>query len=443
MYPKSNMEMGPTFVHRNLRDDPLTDDVNLEEKHDKYHDGKGKGYASYNKPYSVMAWLETKVEEEYILMMDADMTLRSPVDPVALGAKRGQVVSAEYTYLYGTESGFANRFIPKSYTKRLAQVGGFHIFHRDDLRQIAPLWLNFTKQVRGFANTHPDEFFYESMKLDSNTPQATVAVRRLQARWHTEMYGYVFAAATVGVTHRIRRDVMLYPGYAPHMGRPPMIMHYGAEYKIGRTIFNKMSYQNVRLEQCKGFLFNDPGPLEISSLTKTDALSLEHLQTMNAAFCRFYARLNCSIPDRCGGESGANFEAQLDRVQEVLERCTNDLKECEQWALSAECKNNPLFMNSHCAKACGSCNKSLDEILPDDAHLGDWKYLEHLKNEPKVALKVGTSSSFTANNEAGLPLLNRRVAVEDEEEEGGARSDEKVEEEVDELRESEHHRIEL
>ena len=39
-------------------------------------------------------------------------------------------------------------------------------------------------------------------------------VRHKQARWHTEMYGYVFAAAKVGVTHRIRRDVMLYPGCA-------------------------------------------------------------------------------------------------------------------------------------------------------------------------------------------------------------------------------------
>ena len=55
-----------------------------------------------------------------------------------------------------------------------------------------------------------------------------VPARRKQAMWHSEMYGYVFGAALVGVTHRIRRDVMLYPGYAPFCGRAPMIMHYGA-----------------------------------------------------------------------------------------------------------------------------------------------------------------------------------------------------------------------
>ena len=31
------------------------------------------------------------------------------------------------------------------------------------------------------------------------------------------MYGYVFAAAEVGVTHTIRRDVMLYPGRHPRV----------------------------------------------------------------------------------------------------------------------------------------------------------------------------------------------------------------------------------
>ena len=42
-YPRLAMEIGPTFVHRNMRDDPLVDET---------------GYPSYNKPYSVMAWLE-------------------------------------------------------------------------------------------------------------------------------------------------------------------------------------------------------------------------------------------------------------------------------------------------------------------------------------------------------------------------------------------------
>ena len=76
-YPKTNLEMGPTFVHSNMRFDAKTEDVNSAEAGDPFDDGKGRGYASYNKPYSVMSWLEqTAVEEEYVLFMDTDMFLR-------------------------------------------------------------------------------------------------------------------------------------------------------------------------------------------------------------------------------------------------------------------------------------------------------------------------------------------------------------------------------
>ena len=90
-YPKTNLEMGPTFVHRNMRFDHAND----AEREDPFHDQKGRGYASYNKPYSVTAWLEERVvEEEWILMMDTDMFFRAPIDPVSLGVRRGNVVSA-------------------------------------------------------------------------------------------------------------------------------------------------------------------------------------------------------------------------------------------------------------------------------------------------------------------------------------------------------------
>ena len=152
-YARSRLDIGPTFVHRNMRDDPLVDE---------------KDYPSYNKPFSVLSWLAAERplrapdgsrvpaatdpavaaaaeeiaaarsapdvspdEEEYVLFTDADMLFRDPIDPVALGAARGVVVSAEYTYLVGTTSGFAERFIAKELVPKLAQVGGFHIFHRE------------------------------------------------------------------------------------------------------------------------------------------------------------------------------------------------------------------------------------------------------------------------------------------------------------------------
>ena len=311
--------------------------------------------ASYNKPYSVHAFLEANtVEEEYIIMVDTDMFFRAPVDPVTLGVRRGNVVSAEYTYLYGTKSGFASRFIPKELHPRLAQVGGFHIFHREDIRVIAPRWLEYTKRVRAFANMHPDEYFNESIQAPPGaTPSDLVTLKR-QARWHGEMYGYVFAAAEAGVTHRIRRDVMLYPGYEPYLGRAPSIMHYGSDFTLGRAYFNKMSHQQLKLETCPNFLLDDPGLPSLSDLGKKEALSFEHLATLNAAFCRFYAKLGCALPPRCGDGDGRSFEQQIAALQPALEKCEDDHDGCASWASSGECEKNPLFMHAHCAVACST-----------------------------------------------------------------------------------------
>ena len=91
-YDKRLLEMGPTFVHFNMRYDHAND----VEAHDRFHDGKaGHGYASYNKPYSVHAWLsKVDVKEDMILMVDTDMWLRQPINPIALGSRPGNVVSA-------------------------------------------------------------------------------------------------------------------------------------------------------------------------------------------------------------------------------------------------------------------------------------------------------------------------------------------------------------
>ena len=110
MQPRADVSL--PHLASNMRDDPLVDE---------------EGYPSYNKPYSLMAWLEAEdIAEDYIMMLDGDMLMREPIDPVALGAARGRVVSAEYTYLVGTEPGrgFAERFIATKLVQRLAQGRG-------------------------------------------------------------------------------------------------------------------------------------------------------------------------------------------------------------------------------------------------------------------------------------------------------------------------------
>lgn len=274
------LDIGPTFVHHNMRfGHPLIDEV---------------GYPSYNKPASVMFWLEqVDVKEEFIALLDTDMQLREPLDPVALGARRGVVVSAEYAYLVGTKGKFVRRFLEAEEVPLAAQCGGFHIFHRDDLRVIAPLWVEFTKRVRAFAKqdmescaaalplrlnvtvlTYCDYTYYARYGSESflnwhiteGVSPLEIETRRHQALWQAEMYGYAFGAARANVSHIVRGDTMLYPGYEPRAGLMPTILHYGSDYTIvneeggslitpthGRsTYFNKMGHKELDLYACRG-----------------------------------------------------------------------------------------------------------------------------------------------------------------------------------------------
>jgi hypothetical protein len=202
---------------------------------------------------------------------------------------------------------------------RALQVGGFHIFHADDARRLAPRWLQLMGRVRAFASAEPAAFLNESfaMPAEAATDAELYERRRKQANWHAEMcarraralrgaararalcatrawrgghkaprrvaaargrraqtrrarprlppartsdpslttlarvarfhhvrayarararacrrYGYVFAAGEAGMRHRVRKDVMLYPGYAPHLASAPLILHYGSDYKL-------------------------------------------------------------------------------------------------------------------------------------------------------------------------------------------------------------------
>ena len=52
--------------------------------------------------------------------------------------------------------------MPSAQVPLAAKCGGFHIFHREDLRRIAPLWLAYTREVRAFAHASPEAYLDES-----------------------------------------------------------------------------------------------------------------------------------------------------------------------------------------------------------------------------------------------------------------------------------------
>lgn len=179
------LDLGPTFVHPNYRHNPVNGDTS----------------ASYNKPGSVMHFAnEANFTEEFILFIDADMLLSRPIDPVALGAKKGTVVSEQVAYMIGTDNGMAAQFLSPEAVPRAKPVGWYHIFHRDDLKRIAPLWLKYCGRVR----TEPERYWSINGSIPRDIPTGDAYVKFGHAPWISEMYGYSFGAAEAYAPHLTR-----------------------------------------------------------------------------------------------------------------------------------------------------------------------------------------------------------------------------------------------
>lgn len=58
-------------------------------------------------------WQETDPEEEFILVIDADMIMRTPFNPVTLGAKPGTAISAFFGYMKGVSNELALKHVPQ------------------------------------------------------------------------------------------------------------------------------------------------------------------------------------------------------------------------------------------------------------------------------------------------------------------------------------------
>ena len=358
------LDLGPTFVHPNYRHNPINGDTS----------------ASYNKPASVMHFsMEANFTEEFILFIDADMLLARPIDPVALGAKKGVVVSEYVPYMIGTGNGMAEQFLPAEAAARARPVGWYHIFHRDDLRRIAPLWLKYCGRVR----MEPERYWSINGSIPSNIPTGDAYVKFGKAPWISEMYGYAFGSAEAGVEHVVTHGIVKYPGEVSNFGAEPYILHYGIDFTLSRDYnWNKMSYQKLDLFQCKGRYF---GPPPAGKGTPRDKAMRFVVNTLNRAFCGFYHA-------RCPHTPAAERRCPLlTRPADVpcvggdrAPGCCRDTNPtCWQWALDEQCELNKGFMADTCKLSCGLCDAA-DDGAADAAGSADLTYHALAKLDQKL-----------------------------------------------------------
>ncbi|KAL5655239.1 hypothetical protein ACJX0J_034558, partial [Zea mays] len=122
------------------------------------------------------------------------------------------------------------------------KFGGILAMHIDDLRALAPLWLSKIEEVR----------------QDKSNWSTNITGDIYGMGWISEMYGYSFGAAEVGLWHKINDDIMIYPGYTPRPGIEPLILHYGLPFKVGNWPFSKLEHHEDGIIYDCNHLFDPP-----------------------------------------------------------------------------------------------------------------------------------------------------------------------------------------
>lgn len=264
------MDLAPTMVVPSMSRHPKT----------------GDWYPAINKPAGIVHWLKHSKDAEkvdWVVILDADMIIRGPIIPWELGAEKGRPVSAYYGYLVGCDN-----ILSKLHTKHpelCDKVGGLLAMHMDDLRKLAPMWLSKTEEVR-----------------EDRAHWATNITGDIYGKgWISEMYGYSFGAAEVGLKHKIDDNLMIYPGYTPRQGFEPILMHYGLPFKVGNWSFSKLDNHEDDIVYDCGRLFPEPPyPREVKMMepdpNKRRALflSIECINTLNEGLLMHHAARGCA-----------------------------------------------------------------------------------------------------------------------------------------------------
>jgi hypothetical protein len=142
------------------------------------HPISGDEYPPYNKPRALQAWLqEAPPAEDALLLLDPDCVF---ISPLAASVPRGMPIAQPMDYLDpARDATLTRRHCRKP---ELAQGVGIPILiHREDMVELAPLWLKRTEEIRDDRKS------------------------RELAGWVAEMWGYIFAAADLGLLHTTRQ----------------------------------------------------------------------------------------------------------------------------------------------------------------------------------------------------------------------------------------------
>lgn len=178
------------------------------------HPVTGDDYPPYNRIFALNAWLrEAPPEEETILLLDPDNVFLRPLE---VSVERGRPISQPISYMH-----------PPTYDEQLRKhcerpdelegIGIPTVIHRDDLVELAPLWLAKTEALR----SDPAD--------------------RERLAWISDMWGYCIAARELGLRHELREMAQFQ--IEDRADLPIVHYCYGSESPDGTWEWTKRSYR--------------------------------------------------------------------------------------------------------------------------------------------------------------------------------------------------------
>jgi len=229
-FHQSNQPPGTGYTRLLTASEP-DDLVDLVNTFTAPRDPYSHRYSPFNKPDVIHKWFESPQAptEDVIVVIDPDnwLTPDTSLAKTVRMVKRGMAV-AQPAFFHGNprvQEFFDAYICEKNCGFKVATVGVPYFVQRDDMKAIAALWRNYTKKTKSI---------FDSDRAIANK------YKSLQPGWCAEMYGYVFAAAELGIDHIIKgglqiRDVdSRVP--AEKAAKIPMI-HMGRAWFPNRTDF--------------------------------------------------------------------------------------------------------------------------------------------------------------------------------------------------------------
>ncbi|KAA6419868.1 MAG: hypothetical protein FRX49_10231 [Trebouxia sp. A1-2] len=256
------------------------------------------------------------------------------------------------------------------------EIGELYMYTASDLRAIAPLWWDYSKQVRSFQDMHAEaESEYNSicffstnrrMEILAELPEGT----QLEQPWIAEMYGIALAAAHLGIRHSSHPAIVApsdqQRNWLNKEGPDMIVSHYAWNVEVPSLHWkwNKHAFHEWSALTCppwsldqqaereaweteyngssSGLFPHPPMPSELIHQEPADLFqdlaSIEVVAVLNEAFCELHHKLYCPASEElsrecgkvsyCKGVNTNKDRASLCQQQEAQDKCHRSCSLC-------------------------------------------------------------------------------------------------------------------